>query len=140
MAYRSLCDLDDPGLRADLERIAALRLRQRRQALNWLLSGGAAALVSACGGGSDGTSSATAGSATSTTSTSTSTSTSTATTATGGGTACVLNATETNGPYPADGTNTLNGMAVNALTQSGIVRSARAPKTKPANMQPSPAT
>ncbi|MFO1455974.1 MAG: hypothetical protein U1F18_06995 [Steroidobacteraceae bacterium] len=123
MAYRSLCDLDDPGLRADLERIAALRLRQRRQALNWLLSGGAAALVSACGGGSDGTSSATAGSATSTTSTSTSTSTSTATTATGGGTACVLNATETNGPYPADGTNTLNGMAVNALTQSGIVRS-----------------
>jgi protocatechuate 3,4-dioxygenase beta subunit len=30
---------------------------------------------------------------------------------------------ETNGPYPADGTNSVNGSIVNALTQPGIVRS-----------------
>ncbi len=32
-------------------------------------------------------------------------------------------ATETNGPYPADGTNTVSGSVVNVLTQTGIVRS-----------------
>ncbi len=32
-------------------------------------------------------------------------------------------ATETNGPYPADGTNSVNGSIVNVLTDSGIVRS-----------------
>lgn len=30
---------------------------------------------------------------------------------------------ETNGPYPADGTNSVSGSVVNVLTQSGVVRS-----------------
>ena len=123
MADRPLHDRDESRLRADLDHLATNRRLQRRQALNWLLSGSAAALVSACGGGSGGGSGAsTTGSATSTT-TGTASSTATTTTTTAGTTSCVLNATETNGPYPADGSNTLNGMAGNALTQSGIVRS-----------------
>lgn len=36
---------------------------------------------------------------------------------------CVKDPQETNGPYPADGTNSKNGQTVNVLTQSGVVRS-----------------
>jgi protocatechuate 3,4-dioxygenase beta subunit len=44
-------------------------------------------------------------------------------TATGAdGTACVKIPGETNGPYPGDGTNRLNGETINVLTESGIVR------------------
>lgn len=68
MADRPLHDRDESRLRADLDHLATNRRLQRRQALNWLLSGSAAALVSACGGGSGGGSGAsTTGSATSTT-------------------------------------------------------------------------
>jgi protocatechuate 3,4-dioxygenase beta subunit len=35
----------------------------------------------------------------------------------------VADPTETNGPYPADGTNSVNGSIVNVLALSGIVRS-----------------
>jgi protocatechuate 3,4-dioxygenase beta subunit len=35
----------------------------------------------------------------------------------------VANASETNGPYPSDGSNTVNGMVSNVLQQSGVVRS-----------------
>lgn len=36
---------------------------------------------------------------------------------------CVKDPQETNGPYPADGTNSKNGQTVNVLTESGVVRS-----------------
>ncbi|HWU94931.1 MAG TPA: intradiol ring-cleavage dioxygenase, partial [Sphingomonas sp.] len=36
---------------------------------------------------------------------------------------CVVDPTETNGPYPADGTNTSSGVTSNVLTASGVVRS-----------------
>ncbi|WP_245656153.1 intradiol ring-cleavage dioxygenase [Novosphingobium naphthalenivorans] len=35
----------------------------------------------------------------------------------------MVDSTETNGPYPADGTNTSSGSTSNVLTQSGVVRS-----------------
>jgi len=37
--------------------------------------------------------------------------------------ACIADPTETNGPYPSDGSNTVNGAVSNVLTESGIVRS-----------------
>ena len=40
-----------------------------------------------------------------------------------GADACPVVAEETNGPYPADGSNTANGSLVNALALTGIVRS-----------------
>jgi protocatechuate 3,4-dioxygenase beta subunit len=111
MIYRSARDADDLGLRGDLDRMAAIerQLQQRRRVLSWLLAGSAAGLVTACGGGSDG--------AAATTNTTTTTGTGSTPTA------CVLNASETNGPYPGDGTNTVNGMPANVLTQTGVVRS-----------------
>lgn len=39
------------------------------------------------------------------------------------GTTCVKDPQETNGPYPADGTNSKDDQTVNVLTNSGIVRS-----------------
>jgi hypothetical protein len=36
---------------------------------------------------------------------------------------CIANAEETQGPYPADGSNTVNGITTNVLTESGVVRS-----------------
>lgn len=39
-----------------------------------------------------------------------------------GGTSCIKTPKETNGPFPADGTNSRGGSTVNALTQSGVVR------------------
>lgn len=36
---------------------------------------------------------------------------------------CIVDPTETNGPYPADGTNTSSGSTSNVLSASGIVRS-----------------
>ncbi len=99
---------DHPGLSVDLVQMQA-RLRERRQALRWLLAGGTTALVAACGGGG-----------TSSSSTSTSTGT-TPTTGTDG--SCIADPTETNGPYPSDGSNTVNGVVSNVLTDSGVVRS-----------------
>jgi protocatechuate 3,4-dioxygenase beta subunit len=98
-----------PDLQRDL--INMERMRQRRKMLTWLASGGAAAFVAACGGGS----SETSGSSTSTSSGSTTSSTSTA--------ACIADPTETNGPYPSDGSNSANGSVSNILSSSGIVRS-----------------
>ena len=99
------------GLQYDLAVMEA-RLRQRRQALRWLLAGGATALVSACGGGG------------STGSSSTTTTTGDSGTGTGTTTgSCIADPTETNGPYPSDGSNTVNGMVSNVLTQDGVVRS-----------------
>jgi protocatechuate 3,4-dioxygenase beta subunit len=95
------------GLAHDLE-IMAQRNMQRRQALSWLLAGGSAALLVGCGGGGDDTASSSSGGASS-----------------GGGSAasCIANATETGGPFPSDGSNTVNGLVSNVLQQSGVVRS-----------------
>jgi len=97
------------GLQFDLETLAD-RSRQRRQALQWLLAGGSAAMLVACGGG------------TSDTNTPSIVDPSSGTSAATSGT-CIANASETNGPYPSDGSNTVNGIVSNVLQQSGIVRS-----------------
>lgn len=94
----------DRGLQHDLERLLA-----RRRAVGLLLGGGAAALVAACGGSDGSTSSSGSG------------------TGSGGGSgstgSCVAAAAETAGPYPSDGSNTVNGMVSNVLAESGVVRS-----------------
>lgn len=94
----------DGGLRNDLALIARSG-HERRQLLGWLMSGGAAALLIGCGGSSDSSSSSSSSSSGSSSS------------------ACIADPAETDGPFPADGTNTVNGEVVNVLTQSGIVRS-----------------
>jgi protocatechuate 3,4-dioxygenase beta subunit len=98
----------DLGLQHDLT-IMSQRNLQRRQALSWLLAGGSAALLVGCGGGSSGT--ASSGGTGSSAGTGT---------ATG---SCLANATETGGPFPSDGSNTVNGMVSNVLQESGVVRS-----------------
>ena len=112
------------GLAHDLEVLGQM-VAERRRALRWLGVGSLAPLgLLACGGGDSASTTSTSSTSTatgSTTTTDTSTSTSTTTTGSCGNTTTI--ASETNGPYPADGTNTLNGSTVNALTLSGIVRS-----------------
>lgn len=120
------------GLAEDMEAIGRA-LFARRRALAFLASAGTTAALAACGGDDGGTSSSSTGTGT-TGSTSTSTSSGSTTSSsstsssstTSGGTsdaACIADPTETNGPYPADGTNTASGATSNVLTQSGIVRS-----------------
>ena len=94
-------DHDHAGLAEDLNTL------QRRRALRWLAGAGALSLLG-CGGGGD---AATTGTSSTTTDTSTTTTTTTSS-------SCAVIPTETNGPYPADGTSSLN-----ALLLSGIVRS-----------------
>src|SRR5215471_21726120 len=108
-------DAHHAGLQQDLQMMVERNL-QRRQALAWLLAGGSAALLVGCGGGSS--SASTGGSGTSSSSSSSSSSGGTGTSS-----ACVADASETNGPYPSDGSNTVNGMVSNVLQQTGIVRS-----------------
>jgi protocatechuate 3,4-dioxygenase beta subunit len=109
-----------------LEDLILSALPSRRKAL-WFL--GASALstsaLAACGGGSgSGTGISTSGAASSSSSSSSasssSASSSSASSASG---ECTLAATETNGPYPADGTNSVSGSIVNVLNESGVVRS-----------------
>jgi len=101
-------DAHDGGLAADLRTLAAVL--QRRRALQWLAALGGAGLVG-CGGGGGGDAA---------TSTSTAEATTDTSTASGGsGTAsCSAIPEETAGPYPGDGSN-----VVNALALAGIVRS-----------------
>ena len=99
------------GLQVDIA-VMAQRQLQRRRVLGWMLAGGSAALLAACGAGDD-------GATTTTTSTGSGTGTGTST----GSGSCVAVASETAGPYPSDGSNTVNGMASNVLQQSGVVRS-----------------
>lgn len=115
------------GLAEDLKAMDALVARRR--ALQWFAGAGTAALVTACGGSGGSSSGVTVvtGSA-SPTPTPTPTATVTATptptpTATATTTGCIADPAETNGPYPADGTNTSSGSTSNALTATGIVRS-----------------
>ncbi|MBB4085752.1 intradiol ring-cleavage dioxygenase [Sphingomonas carotinifaciens] len=111
----------DLGLAHDLKVMNAMIARRR--ALKWFAGVGTAAVVAGCGGSEADTvsvvSSATATATPTPTATATPTPTPTSTTTTG----CIADPTETNGPYPADGTNTSSGATSNALTTSGIVRS-----------------
>ncbi len=111
----------DQGLAHDLQVLTAAE-RGRRRALGWLAGAGSLALWG-CGGGegvaatsSAGTSGTTSGSTSTTTTTTTTTTASTSAT-------CSLIPEETSGPYPGDGSNTVNGSIANALLLSGIVRS-----------------
>ena len=82
------------GLAADLP-----YLTRRRLLVTGLIMGGAAASLWAARGG--------------------------ATTVTGtaaDGTVCVANPVETEGPFPADGTNVREGQTVNILTETGVIR------------------
>lgn len=106
----------DRGLEHDLKQIERIRLG-RRNILGWMASAGGAAIVTACGGGgSSSTASTVTVSGTTTTTTPTPSPTPTSST-------CTVYATETNGPYPADGTNTSSGSTSNVLTVSGVTRS-----------------
>jgi len=113
----------DLGLAHDLSRLNQQAF-ERRAALRWLLGAGAMSLTGAgavalagCGGGgsaaSDSTSSSTGTSGSSGGSTGTGSTSS----------SCSVIPSETEGPYPGDGSNTANGGVANALALSGIVRS-----------------
>ncbi|WHU02985.1 MULTISPECIES: dioxygenase family protein [unclassified Sphingomonas] len=117
-------DEHDLGLAHDLK--AMTQLASRRRALGWFAGASGAAMLAACDGGSSGTASSTSSSGTTTTATPTPTASATATptpTATSTSSTCVVDPTETNGPYPADGTNTSSGATSNVLTASNVVRS-----------------
>lgn len=106
--------IDSAGLQADVQRIVEQQRDERRRTLGWLSALGGSALfgasgLAACGGGGD---AANSGSSLGTT---TATSSS--------GEVCSVIPTETQGPYPGDGSNSANGSVVNALMLSGIVRS-----------------
>ncbi|MDR6790414.1 protocatechuate 3,4-dioxygenase beta subunit [Sphingomonas sp. BE138] len=109
------------GLNEDLAAMG--KLVGRRRMLQWFAGTGVAALATGCGG-AESAGLSDAGSVTTVatpTPSPTPTPTSTPTPASSAG--CVADATETNGPYPADGTNTSSGSTSNALTSVGIVRS-----------------
>jgi protocatechuate 3,4-dioxygenase beta subunit len=117
-------DYHGHSLAEDLKAMEALVARRR--ALKWFAGASLAGIVAACGE-DGGSSSTTTGTTTTATPTPTPTATATATptptaTATASG-ACIVDPTETSGPYPADGTNTSSGSTSNILTSSGIVRS-----------------
>jgi protocatechuate 3,4-dioxygenase beta subunit len=118
----------DRGLAFDLETISR-KMLERRRALALLGGAGMGALLVGCGGGGDSDSSSTTTASTTSTSTTTTTTTTDTSTSTGTTTttttsdSCVDYPTETNGPYPADGTNTSSGSTSNVLTASGVVRS-----------------
>jgi protocatechuate 3,4-dioxygenase beta subunit len=114
-------DDHDLGLAHDLK--AMHQLASRRRALGWFAGASGAAMLAACDGGS---SDATTSSSSAATATPTPTASATATptpTATATSGTCVVDPTETNGPYPADGTNTSSGITSNVLTAATAVRS-----------------
>jgi protocatechuate 3,4-dioxygenase beta subunit len=82
----------------------------------WLMAGAASLPVLGCGGSSASSPADTASTLAAATTTTTSTGASTSA-------SCAAIPEETGGPYPADGTNSVNGSIVDALIMSGIVRS-----------------
>jgi protocatechuate 3,4-dioxygenase beta subunit len=115
----------DLGLAHDLNRLQQQALA-RRTALRWLMgAGGAVALggsgamvLAGCGGGGDASDTSTTGS-TSGAGTSTGSTGGTTTTSS----SCSVIPSETEGPYPGDGSNNGASGIANALALSGIVRS-----------------
>ena len=104
-------DDHDKGLAHDLDTLG------RRRVLLGSAGLAAATLLSAwgCGGGNDTASDS---------SSSSSSSGSSGSTGSGGSSGtCAVSAEETQGPYPADGSNTIGGTVSNALALTGIVRS-----------------
>ncbi|MCE4556450.1 intradiol ring-cleavage dioxygenase [Pelomonas cellulosilytica] len=121
----------DHGLAHDLARLQWQAL-QRRAALRWLIGAGAVSLPSAgalvlsgCGGGGSSDSvSMSSGSGSSSGSSSASGSSSSSSGSSTTATGCSVIPSETEGPYPGDGSNTgASGSIANALGLSGIVRS-----------------
>lgn len=110
-------DDHDRGLARDLQVMAIMV--ERRRALKWFAGASTATIVASCSSGSGSSDTQVVTGTATPTSTATPTPTPTATT-TG---SCIADPTETNGPYPADGTNTSSGSTSNVLTSSGIVRS-----------------
>jgi protocatechuate 3,4-dioxygenase beta subunit len=106
-------DDHDKGLAHDLDTLG------RRRVLLGAAGLAAATLLTAwgCGGGSD---SSDDSSSSSSSSSSGSSGSSGSTTSTG---SCAVTAEETEGPFPADGSNTIDGTVANALALTGIVRS-----------------
>ncbi|MEP6505641.1 MAG: intradiol ring-cleavage dioxygenase [Betaproteobacteria bacterium] len=102
-------DDHDKGLAHDLDTLG------RRRVLFGAAGLAATTLLTAwgCGGGSD----------SSETSTSTGSTGSTGSTSTGTSGTCAVSAEETQGPYPSDGSNSINGTVSNVLALTGIVRS-----------------
>ena len=105
-------DDHDKGLAHDLDTLG------RRRVLLGTAGLAAVTLLTAwgCGGGGDDSGSAASGSSDSSGSTG-------STGSTGSSGTCAVSAEETQGPYPADGSNTINGTVSNALALTGIVRS-----------------
>lgn len=117
--------LHDGGLQQDLL-IDALHDPRRRTMLRNLLASGAFALLGGCGGGDGSASESTSsssGSTGSSTVTGNGTDTTGSSTDTGSANTCIPDPEETAGPYPGDGSNSVNGSVSNILTASGIVRS-----------------
>lgn len=111
-------DHDDfGGLQTDVARLRAL---DRRRALGLIGAAGGTLALAACGG--EGGTSGTASGGTTATPTPTATATPTPT-ASATGTTCTAFAGETNGPYPADGTNTSRGATSNVLPMTIFQRS-----------------
>ena len=123
MTDRHEIEEHDLGLAHDLRVME--RVADRRFALRMFASAGTAAVVTACGGGSGGSTTASLDdrSHATATATPTPTPTPTATATSTTGSACIVDPTETGGPFPADGTNTASGPTSNVLTQSGVIRS-----------------
>ncbi len=103
----------DRGLPADLEMLLN-QLRPRRNVLRLLGLSAGGLILTGCGGGgsSDGTT---------TTGTTTDTGSSTGTGSSNSAN-CSVTVSETEGPYPADGSNSSSGTLRNVLTTSGVVR------------------
>ncbi len=117
-------DEHDLGLQHDLMKMAP-KVMARRQILSFLGAAGGAAVLSACGGDDDTSSTSTTNTDTGSDSgTDSGTDTDTdSDSGTDSSTCSVADPVETNGPYPGDGSNTVNGSTVNVLTESGVVRS-----------------
>lgn len=111
---------NEHGLQHDLEKLL-IQHASRRQALK-IVAGLSIAPLALMGCGGSDSSTSTSSTTTSDTSTSTS-STSSTTTSSTSTSSCSVIPTETGGPYPGDGTNSVNGRTVNALILTGIVRS-----------------
>ncbi|MES2948694.1 MAG: intradiol ring-cleavage dioxygenase [Pseudomonadota bacterium] len=97
------------------------KLSDRRKALRWLGMAALSPALAACGGGADAEAATATGSTTTTTTPTTTTTTTTTTPTTASGTCSVI-PSETNGPYPGDGSNSNASGVANALLLSGIVR------------------